>query len=134
MSENKEGRPTVMDEMTLYKLEGAFADGASDEMACFLANISEATMYNYQKEHPEFLERKRFLKDQVKFQAKKNIREKIANGDIETSKWFAERKMKDEGFSVRTEITGADGKDLISREEVERRIKNLDYVEQKTNP
>lgn len=106
------GRPTVMYEMTLYKLEGAFADGASDELACFLANISPATLYNYQKEHPEFLERKKFLKDQTKFQAKKNIREAIAKGDLNMSTWYAERKIKEE-FSIRNEHTGADGAALF---------------------
>ncbi len=100
------GRPTVMDENTLQLLEGYFADGASDKLACFLANISESTLYNYQNDNPEFLERKEFLKDQVKFQARKNIREKIKAEDIDVSKWYLERR--DKSFKPKSDITTDD--------------------------
>ena len=108
---NPVGRPTVFTDDTLKILEGAFADGATDEFACFLAQISPASLYNYQNENPEFLERKKYLKDQTKFQAKKNIRKAIESGDLETSKWYAERKIKEE-FSPRQEMTGKDGERL----------------------
>lgn len=100
------GRPTVFDEMTLQKLEGAFVDGASDELACFLAEISESSLYNYQKEHPEFLERKKYLKEQTKFQARKNIREAVKEGDLETTKWFLERKDKE--YKPKSDVTTDD--------------------------
>jgi hypothetical protein len=100
------GRPTVMDENTLQILEGYFADGASDELACFLAKISTSTLYNYQNEHPEFLDRKNYLKEQVRFQARKNIRKKIESEDIETSKWYLERKDKE--FKQKSDITTDD--------------------------
>lgn len=109
---NPVGRPHAIDNFVLQELEGAFADGASDKTACFLAKISEATLYNYQNEHPEFLERKVELKNLTKYRAKKNIRKAIESGDVETSKWYAERKLKDEGFSPRTEVTGKDGEKL----------------------
>lgn len=100
------GRPTVFDEMTLHKLEGAFADGASDKLACFLANISESSLYNYQNEHPEFLERKIYLKDQVKFQARKVVREAIQAGDKQQANWFLERRDKE--FKPKSDITTDD--------------------------
>lgn len=106
------GRPTVMDEITLQKLESAFSNDATDEQACFLANISEATLYNYQKEHPEFIERKKALKKMITYQAKVNIKNKIIEGDIETSKWILPKREK-EDYSERQELTGKDGKDLI---------------------
>ena len=98
----KEGRPPVVDEITLQKLEEAFSNGATDLEACFIAKISKSTLYNYQEEHPDFLERKQALKDLIKYQARKNIKEKVFDGDVETSKWYAERKMKDE-FSQKIE-------------------------------
>ena len=113
-----------MDENTLQKLDGAFADGASDKMACFLAGISDNTLYNYQKEHPEYIERKTKLKDSVKFQAKKVIREAVNKGDVETSKWYAERKMKDE-FSLRTEISADILHEFVPQQELSKTIKNL---------
>jgi len=94
------GRPTVIDENAIRILEGAFADGASDEMACFLANVSTTAFYQYQKKNPKFKERKAFLKEQVKYQAKKNIRDAIAAGDIHQSNWYLERKASDE-FSTK---------------------------------
>ncbi len=97
------GRPTVMTESTLNKLEEAFSVGASDKEACFVANISHQTLYNYQKDHPEFVERKEALKDMPKYKARKNIVGKINEGDVPTSQWYAERKAKEE-FSNRTDL------------------------------
>lgn len=105
------GRPTIMDELTLQKLEEAFSNDATDVQACFLANISPATLYNYQKEHPEFLERKKALKEMTVYQAKINVKNKVMEGDIETSKWLLPKREK-ERYSERHEVTGKDGKDL----------------------
>lgn len=96
------GRPTLMTPETLNKLEQAFSIGASDKEACFIANISHQTLYNYQKDHPEFVERKEALKDMPKYKARKNIVDKINEGDVTTSLWYVERKAKDE-FSTRTD-------------------------------
>ena len=59
---NKGGRPTKMTEKVLKKLEHAFSIGASDEEACFYADITPKTLYNYQKKDPVFLQRKEALK------------------------------------------------------------------------
>jgi len=109
---NSVGRPISIDEMTLKILEDAFSNGATDVEACFLANISGQTLYNYQKKHPDFIERKQALKDMIKYQAKRNVVDRIKSGDIQQSNWWLDRKGKDEGFNVRQEVTGADGKDL----------------------
>lgn len=97
------GRPTVMTEETLYKLEEAFSNGATDKEAIFLAKISSAAFYNYCKAHPEFVERKEALKDMPKYKARKNIVKKIEEGDVPVSQWYAERKIKEE-FSNRTDL------------------------------
>ena len=44
------------------------------------------------------------LKEQVKMQAKLNVSEAIENKDIDISKWYLERKAKDE-FSTKQEIS-----------------------------
>lgn len=97
---------------TISLLEGAFLNGASDREAIFQANISSATFYSYCKDNPDFSERKEHLKDQVKYRARRNIAEAIAEGDKPLSQWYLERKSKDE-FSLRTEQTGKDGIALI---------------------
>lgn len=110
------GRPTVMTPETLHKLDEAFLNDLTDEQACFFANISPATLYNFQQEHPEFLERKRLLRENLKVKAKLNLSHKIQTeeGGISAahSMWYLERKAKNEGFSARTELTGAEGEKL----------------------
>ena len=100
------GRPTVMTELVLKQLDAAFSNDATDVEACFIANISPATLYNYQKEHPEYLERKEALKSQSKYQAKANVIEKVRSGDYDASVWFLERKGKKDGYSPKQELSG----------------------------
>ncbi len=111
-----EGRPTVMTPEVLQKLKDAFLVDASDEQACNEAGIAPATLYNYQKENPSYLEKKKLWKEDHKYQAKNVIFKAIKQGDVDTAKWVAERKMK-EDFSTRSEVTGKDGSPLISYEQ-----------------
>lgn len=109
---NKGGRSSVMTDEVLRKLEYAFAMGATDKEACFHAGIGASTLYDYQKENPEFSERKWGLKGSVVLKAKTNIASAIDKGDTDLSKWYLERKAKEE-FSPRAEVTGADGEALL---------------------
>ena len=105
------GRPTVMTQETIDKLETSFALGCSDLEACLFANISPQTLYDYQHIHPEFIERKEMLKEKQVLKARSVIAEAINNKDKEVAKWYLERKKKVE-FSTRVESTGADGNPL----------------------
>lgn len=102
------GRPTVMTEEVIAKLEEAFLNGATDREACFIANISKDSLYDYCKLNPDFSDRKEDLKDMVKYQARQNIVGAIKNGDKPLSQWYLERKAKSE-FAQRQEHTGEDG-------------------------
>ena len=102
MKKETRGRPTVMTESTLDKLKECFFYGHTDAEACLLAGINEATLYNYQNEHPDFLEEKRRLKENPSALARKVIYDAIEKGDKDMAKWFAERKMKEE-FSTKQE-------------------------------
>ena len=104
--EKKVGRPTVMTEAMIGKLEMLFAQGLSDREACLIADINPSTLYDYCNEHPDFSERKELLKDKPKIQAKLNVAEAIENKDIDMSKWYLERKAKEE-FSAK-QIIDAD--------------------------
>lgn len=107
-----EGRPTVMTEDVIRKLEEVFLIGGTDKEACLVANISMATLYKYCQDHPEFSERKEALKDTPKYQARRNVANAIQSADTNISTWYLERKAKNE-FSQRTEQTGAEGKPLL---------------------
>ena len=102
----KVGRPTVMTEAMIGKLELLFANGLSDREACLIADINPSTLYDYCNEHPEFTERKELLKEKPKIKAKLNVAQAIENEDIDMSKWYLERRAKDE-FSAK-QIIDAD--------------------------
>lgn len=105
MAENKVGRPTVMTTETVQKLEYGFLKGLTDEQCCLYADISKQALYDYCHAHPEFTDRKEMLKHQPSIKAKINIAEGIESGDVDLSKWYLERKAKDE-FSTKQQIEG----------------------------
>jgi len=84
-----EGRPTVMTDATVQKLEEAFLMGCSDQEACLNADISKATLYNYQKEHPEFLDRKARLKENPFLLARTTVIKSL--GEVKNAQWYLER-------------------------------------------
>lgn len=67
------GRPPVITEDVLKKLEEGFENSFNDEQACTHANISVGTLYAYQKLNPEFIERKRQLKMRPDLKAKETV-------------------------------------------------------------
>lgn len=97
------GRPKVITDEVVAKLEEAFLYGLTDLEACLYADISKNTLYRYIEENEEFRDRKELLKKQPLIKAKLNINKDIINGDINTSKWYAERKGRDE-FSLKQEV------------------------------
>lgn len=111
MDKKQVGRPTVINETVVSKLEQAFSMGCSDLEACLFADISKQTLYDYQKKHPDFIDRKAMLKEKMIFKARSVIADALNKKDENTAKWYLERKAKNE-FGTRTEITGADGVSL----------------------
>jgi len=97
------GRPTVMTEAVIGKLEYAFCLGCGDRDACLYAGINPDTLYEYQKKNPGFAERKAQLKQKQVIAAREAVNNAIALNDVVTARWLLERKCKDE-FSARTEI------------------------------
>ena len=100
---NKGGRPTLMTEAMLKKLDKLFLADLSDRQACYIVDIDPQTLYNYQKKHPAYVERKATLKEMPKAKAKITLSNAIDNYDTDVSKWYLERKAKDE-FSTRQEL------------------------------
>lgn len=110
-------RPTIMTPETIQELEKAFIMGCSDIEACLLAKISKTTLYNYQEVNPEFVDRKEALKNHPTLQARKSVYDKLEEGDVNTAKWYLERKKKDE-FSTSTDLNlgGQNGANPIVHE------------------
>ena len=96
----RSGRPTVMTDKVVGKLElGAMAGLNKTEM-CEYAGISRDALYEYLKRNPDFADRIEVLKSHPSVRAKINVSDRIEKGDVELSKWYLERKNRDE-FSVK---------------------------------
>jgi len=121
----KNGRPTKMTEITVQKLEEAFALGCTDVEACFYAGIVKQTLYEYENKHPEFNDRKAALKESPVLLARTSVVKAIP-GDPDLALKYLERKKKDE-FSLRQEtaISGSLDLENATREELEAELAAL---------
>ena len=101
------GRPTVMTEETVNKLEQGFTMGFTDEEACLYANISKQTLYDYCKKVEGYTDRKEGLKNHPKLLAKVNLYNALKeNKRVDDSKWYLERRAKE--FKPKSDITSDD--------------------------
>ena len=110
--ETKMGRPTVMTDAVVSKLEYGFMKGLNVTECCHYADISRNCFYEYLEKNPDFKDRIEELKSNPSTRAKLNVVEAIENGDTDMSKWWLERKNRDE-FSVKQEIA-ADVKEKVN--------------------
>jgi len=97
------GRNHKLNSDVLAKLDAAFLMGHSDEEACIIAQIHPATLYRYCKRHEHYASKKELFKQNPKLIARRNIMKGLQDGNIELSKWYLERKAKDE-FSPKQEL------------------------------
>lgn len=85
------GRPTVMTPDVLGKLEDAFMNAFTDEMACLYAGIHRDTLYAYCQENPAFSDRKETLKMTPDLRAQQTIIKDIDN--VGGARYWAEHRM-----------------------------------------
>jgi len=104
----KNGRPTIMTPEAIKKMEDSFSQGFSISDACIFADISRETFYNYCQATEGFLDKCKALQQRPLLKSILVINKALNEGDVNTAKWYAERKRKEE-FSLRSEITGEEG-------------------------
>lgn len=68
--------------------------GATDEEACLFAQIHPDTLYEYQKQHPEFSEGKQAWKQNPTLRARKTVFDNL--DDPKVAMWYLERKTRNE--------------------------------------
>ena len=119
------GRPTVMTDLVLKKLEEAFAWGCSDKEACIYADISEKTLYNYQDKNEDFLQRKELLKERPVLLARKTVVENLEKNPNLALK-FLERKAPKE-FNGRA-ISKAEEASLIDLLHGEHKVLGINII------
>lgn len=95
------GRPKAVTRDVLNKLEEAYLLDCTDDEAALFAGICRATLYNYQKKNPEFVERKNLLKNDPFLKARKAVISGFVDNP-ELALKYLERKKKDE-FSLKVE-------------------------------
>lgn len=118
----KMGAPTKITHSVINKLEAAFLMGCSDLEACLSANICKATLYNYQRRNPDFVDRKAILKENPVLKARETVLKGIKEDPTlafnylkaKRSDEFAEKKniglTDKEGNDVKWEIEIVDAK------------------------
>jgi hypothetical protein len=82
-----------MTKETIDKLEQAYLINATDKQACLHAGIAVDTLYKYQRENPDFIQRKQALKENLAFVAKnivaRNLNKQLKEESYNTAdaKW-----------------------------------------------
>jgi hypothetical protein len=99
---DKGGRPSVIDEIVLAKLEYAFSMDATNKEACVFAGISEDALYDYNKKHPEFTDRIDMLKELPVMIARETITRALKS-DPEMAMKYVKNKRNNE-FNERKEV------------------------------
>ena len=86
-------RPTIKTPEIIGKLEQAFSLGSDDLSACFYAGISKTTYYRWCQDDEELKDRLESLKQKPVLKALQTIVGDLDN--VQTAKWYAERKQPD---------------------------------------
>jgi len=106
----KNGRPCTVTPEIVAKLESVFAYGGTVSMACSFAEITRDAFYRFHDKNEEFRNRIALLREKPLLKAIKTTVDSLS--DPKWATWYLERKMKNE-FSLRSEVTGANGEPFI---------------------
>lgn len=90
----KAGRPSVVNEDMLRKLEVFIASGMSVSASCYMAGLSKSTYYEHKELDKEFADRMRMAEEWATFRARQIILQAIDNGDTACARWYLERKAR----------------------------------------
>lgn len=105
------GRPTIMTPTVIGKLESVFAMDGSIREACYFAGINPDTYFEFIKKNPEYTERFDALRNRPVLLARQTVMKKLTE-NYGNAMDYLSRKAKKE-FSVRTEVTGANGEAIL---------------------
>lgn len=105
------GRPSVVTDDVLRKLEESFLLGCTDEEACLSADIGTTALYEYQKKNPAFAERKLELKKNPVHKARKVMLDLMSSDDESVKMKAATDTLNryDGKPKERMELTGENG-------------------------
>ncbi len=114
-AENKGGRPTVLTEGALGKIETALAFGCTIIEACAFAEVSHDAFYRKQRNEPKWKEKCDRLREHPVIKARMEVIKSFAKRP-ELAMKYLERKKRDEfGEKVDVTVTGEDIGARLSR-------------------
>jgi hypothetical protein len=90
----KAGRPSVISEDIMRKLEAGLATGFSISAACHFAGISTSTFYEHKALNNEFRDRVRWAEEWATYKARQVVLKSIEDGCVDTAKWFLSKKAR----------------------------------------
>lgn len=90
------GRPTVITDDIVRKLETAFQDGFSVSEACLTAGISRTAYYERKAADEAFADKMELAKRYISIRAKKVVVRAINDGNFNAAKWWLERRVREE--------------------------------------
>ena len=96
---NKGGRPTVVTEAVVLKLEEAFRVDATDEEACSYAGIGERTYYDHLKNDEAFRSRMHSAQLWPFLMMKQTVVKAAKEGDSRTAMKWLERRQRERYFT-----------------------------------
>jgi hypothetical protein len=114
------GRPTVVTQNAVLRLETAFALGCNVKVALAFAELSKDAYSRLLQRQPEFRERFERLRETPVLQAKRNVAMAIAAGDVAVSRWYLEKRCPE--YSPRAQLDVNVTQQPLSEEEILRRL------------
>lgn len=115
----------------LELLKPYFLLGMSITRACETSNVcDDQTILNWIREDESISRKIKAWQNYLPSKAEEVIATRIHKGDVKTSKWYVERKLRNE-YSRRTEITGPDGGMTKEQEALKNIANNLSQLVEK---
>ncbi len=93
---NTGGRPAVITDEVVRKLEQALRDGFSLSEACLVSGVSRTAYYERKATDEGFADKMELAKKYVTICAKKVVVQAIDEGNFNAAKWWLERRARDE--------------------------------------
>lgn len=123
-----------MTQAKIKALKAAFVEALNKTFgivaqACKIVGVDRTTYYKWREKDEEFRKACDEVNEYVGDFVESKIIKKIDEGDTTMIIFYAKTKLKNRGYTERTEVTGADGKDLYASwtdEELEKRIAELE--------
>ena len=96
------GRPSKYTDEIIKSLVKSFEDGSTITEACNVAGISRQSYYDWMELHDDFSDKILIAQEYPDYVAKSLVVSAMKKGDVDTGKWWLERKLRNE-FATKSE-------------------------------